>query len=497
VWSVFVSGQDGPKWVGAFFVQGKVGLKWQKAEGAAEYKIYRKGEGDFQVLTTTGKTQHFDTDVSPGKIYTYKIAYSGPDGTELFSKEKTVAIPGGRVGEFVPPIWSGVRVQKDQIMLRWDDVAGAMAYNVYRTLTSGADYEIVGNSVAGHYADKENLARGETYYYVVTALSEEFEETEFSEEQNIKFGLSDEEANALNAEAVKIELDTVKFTYLFELTAAGDNGPMNQPAGVSVNSQGNIYVTDALKQRVNCYDSDGKYLFSFGSKSEIREGEPIPEGTFSMPYDVFVDKQDRVYVADISNHDIQVFDAKGEFIRRIKVETSEDQEPFKPAGLHVLDDGRLVVSDGKNHRWLIIDQEGNILQESGKRGDQPGMFNFPGGLTVTDDGIVCIVDIINCRVQEFDLEGNFLRAFGGVGKSVGSFARPKTVAAGEDGRLWVTDGMMHSVQAFTVEGEVKVAMTSINDGEYRIQTPRGMFFKDNRFYLINRLSNQVLVFRVG
>lgn len=491
-------GQQGPKWVGAFFVKGKVGLKWQKADGATEYKIYRKtADGEFEVLTTTEKTQYFDLDVSPGMVYKYKIGVAGGDGAELMSTEKSVSIPGSKVGEFVAPSWSGVRVENDRIMLRWDEVSGVMAYNIYRSTTSGSGYEIIGNSVTVRHADQDNLERGTTYYYVVTALNDEFEETEYSEERQVQFGVTDAEIEAQRAAASKIHLDTLQFTFLFELTSGGEKGNMNQPAGIDMNSKGDIYVTDALNQQVNCFGNDGEYLFSFGSKSDNHADDPIPEGTFSMPYDVVVDSKDQVFVADIVNHDIQVFDARGNFVKRITVSVDEGQKEFKPGGFDVLDDGRIVVADGGNHRILIIDQDGKILKSFGKRGDKPGQFNFTGGLTVTDDGLICVVDIMNCRVQEFDLDGNFVREFGGIGQTVGSFARPKTVVYGDDGRLWVSDGLMNSVQAFTIEGEVKVAITTLADGAYMIRSPRGMMVKDGRFYLINRMGHHVLVFKIG
>ncbi len=58
----FALAADGPGWIGAFFVKGKVGLKWKAVDSSSEYKVYRSTEGgEFAVLTSTTKTQHFDT----------------------------------------------------------------------------------------------------------------------------------------------------------------------------------------------------------------------------------------------------------------------------------------------------------------------------------------------------------------------------------------------------------------------------------------------------
>lgn len=488
---------EGPNWIGAFYVKGRVGLKWQAMEGVTEYKVYRRaGKGDFEILEATDKTQLFDDQLTPGETYTYKIAVVGADGTELTSVERKVAIPGAAGGSFEAPEWSGARFDRNKIHLRWDQVLGAMAYNIYRSTTSGSGYEVVGNATTQRYADGDNLELGQTYYYVVTALNEEFEETEYSEELSIKFGESYEE-QASQTEEQPIVLEDLPLTYLFDITQAGNNADMNQPADVFVNSKGNIYVTDALNFQVNCYGPDGKFLFSFGEKTPADMTDSPPQGTFSYPFTLFIDKNDEVYVTDVINSDIQIFSPDGQFQRRITVAVEDGMEQFRPNGIAVLDDGRIVSTDAGNHRFIIIDQKGKVLLSKGSRGSEPGQFIFPDELIVTDDGIICIVDVINCRIQMFDMEGNFVRAFGEAGQTAGTFGRPKALTVDNTGRIWVSDAMANIVQIFTKEGEVKSAITGFDDKDVFLATPRGMFIKDGRFYVVNRLPHRLLVFQIG
>ena len=164
--------------------------------------------------------------------------------------------------------------------------------------------------------------------------------------------------------------------------------------------------------------------------------------------------------------------------------------------MHVLDDGRLVLTDTGNHRLLITDRNGTIQVSAGGRGDADGQFNFPDELTVTPAGEICVVDVINCRVQIFDMDGKFLRTFGQIGQSAGTFARPKGIAIDESGRIWVSDSMANMIQSFTPEGEVKSAVGTLED-EWAFSSPRGLFFKDGRFYVVNRLQNEVMVLTIG
>ncbi len=499
--TVMIAGQlmaaEGPKWIGAFYIKGRVGLKWQAMEGASEYTVYRKaGSGEFVKYATTAKTQHFDTELSPGEIYSYKISTVGSDGAELLSVEKKVTIPGAPVGEFNPPEWSGLRLDRNKVMLRWDPVPGSIAYNIYRSNTSGSDYEVVGNATATRYADSDNLVRGETYYYVITGLNEEFEETEYSKERSFLFGISDEDLKTQEEEN-KIVLEDISLKYLFDITKAGGNLNMNQPADVFVNSKGNIYITDALNFQVNCYDGSGKHLFSFGEQTPGDMVDNPPQGTFSYPFTLFIDKSDKVYVTDVKNGDIQVFTVDGKFVRRITVAVEEGMESFRPNGLAVLDDGRMIVTDAGNHRYVILDKDGKILSSKGERGSDPGQFVFPDELVVTDDGTICIVDVINCRIQEFDMEGNFIRAFGHAGQTAGTFGRPKALTLDNTGHVWVSDAMANIVQIFTLDGKVKSAITSFESDDIFLATPRGVFVKDGRFYVVNRLPHRLLVFQIG
>ncbi len=193
-----------PNLVAAFFVKGKVGLKWQRVDGATEYFVYRKADADFEKVGTTDDDHYFDVDIVPGATYVYKVAVDD-GGTEAFSSEKSVTIPG-QVGGFKPPTWSGLRVDGDRILCNWDPIPNAVAYNVFRSTEAGGEYDVVGTTQGSRYADRGGLEKGTTYYYVVSALNAEFEETEPSEEMSIKFGISLEEQEAKLAEESRIVL---------------------------------------------------------------------------------------------------------------------------------------------------------------------------------------------------------------------------------------------------------------------------------------------------
>lgn len=87
---------------------------------------------------------------------------------------------------------------------------------------------------------------------------------------------------------------------LRQFSTPNDNASPPDHAGLAIDSEGDLYVSDEVQGMVRVYNQEGKLLNVFG-----RPGNRI--GEFSRPLGVWVDERDRVYVADSRNHRIQVF----------------------------------------------------------------------------------------------------------------------------------------------------------------------------------------------
>ncbi len=81
---------------------------------------------------------------------------------------------------------------------------------------------------------------------------------------------------------------------------SGD-GQFISPAGVAVDSSGNVYVADTGNHRIQKFTSDGHFVTKCGV-------EGSGDGQFRNPADVAVDSSGNVYVADTGNHRIQKFE---------------------------------------------------------------------------------------------------------------------------------------------------------------------------------------------
>jgi len=67
-----------------------------------------------------------------------------------------------------------------------------------------------------------------------------------------------------------------------------------------VDSEGHIYVCDAIFDTIQLFDESGQVLLNFGANG-------IEPGQLWMPAGIFIDANDFIYVADTYNRRVQVF----------------------------------------------------------------------------------------------------------------------------------------------------------------------------------------------
>lgn len=91
-----------------------------------------------------------------------------------------------------------------------------------------------------------------------------------------------------------------------------DRGHFNLPTDVAFAPNGDVYVSDGYASaRVVKFSSDGKFLLEWGTRG-------TGPGEFGLPHNLVVDGQGRVYVTDRDNERIQVFDSSGKFLNQWK-----------------------------------------------------------------------------------------------------------------------------------------------------------------------------------
>jgi DNA-binding beta-propeller fold protein YncE len=238
-----------------------------------------------------------------------------------------------------------------------------------------------------------------------------------------------------------------KFFRVGEEEDDNGNGKLEQPMGIDVDKQGNLYVFDGKIRQIYVYDHDGKYLRAIGES-----------GQFSRPAGIAVTPDgSRVYAVDIGG------------------------------------------SSSNEHKVLVFDgKTGEHLFDFGKRGIKEGEFNLPRDTVIAPDGSIYVVDGGNFRVQKFTADGKFISTFGAIGRQMGQFARPKEAAVDKDGNVYVVDAAFGNFQIFNPEGKLllPIGNRSNTDGPAKFSLPAGIAVdEDGRVYVVDQYFRKVEIFR--
>lgn len=136
----------------------------------------------------------------------------------------------------------------------------------------------------------------------------------------------------------------------YQAHGSDDSGKMAKIRNVAVDSYGNLFLLSEETSKTYIFDSDGNFLFTFGTKGGA-------EGKLSRPRALAIDEKKKcIYVVDYMRHTVLVYDFTGAF-----------------------------------------------RYEIGGLGWGPGWFNYPVDIVVGRQGHLVVADFFNQRVQVFEV----------------------------------------------------------------------------------------------
>jgi DNA-binding beta-propeller fold protein YncE len=202
-----------------------------------------------------------------------------------------------------------------------------------------------------------------------------------------------------------------------DFSSPGDGpGQLTWPAGIALDSQENVYVTDEWLNRVSVFDQDGTYLRHWGVPGS-------GGGELNGPAGIAIDHQDVLYIADSRNHRVQTFTKDGKFLRTWGSLGSAAGQFNAPWGLTVDQEGHVYVADHKNHRVQKFTSNGAFVSQFGRYGTGKGQLHRPADVAVDPDGDVYVCDWANHRVQVFGPDGRFVTSLLGDAQELSKWAK--------------------------------------------------------------------------
>ena len=250
------------------------------------------------------------------------------------------------------------------------------------------------------------------------------------------------------------------------------------PAGVAVDSSGNVYVADTNNCTIRTITSAGVVTTLAGSHGSIGSADgPGGAARFYYPYGVAVDLSGNVYVADTDNSTIRkvttasvVTTLAGSPDSGSNDGTGSAARFYYPFNVAVDSSGNIYVADSDNCTIRKITSAGVVTTLAGSAGltgsaDGTGSaarFNRPEGVAVDLSGNVYVADSLNSTVRKITPAGVVTTLAGSAGLTgsadgTGSTARfiyPQGAAVDSSGNVYTADADNCTIRKITSVGVV-------------------------------------------
>ena len=258
---------------------------------------------------------------------------------------------------------------------------------------------------------------------------------------------------------------------------SGDGGPASEaelcfPAGVAVDTTGNVFVADTWNHRIRKIDTSGVIttLAGTGRRGDGGDGGPATQARLAYPMAVATDAAGNVYVADSRNHRVRRINPSGVIStfagRGIQGRSGDGGLAARaylsqPSAVAADAAGNVYIADSLNHRIRKVDPSGVISTHAGngEHGDEgdggpasAADIAYPVGIAADAAGNVYVTthafETGNNRIRRIDASGE-ISAFAGVSSAGYSgdgspapeaqLAYPMGVDADDAGNVYIAD----------------------------------------------------------
>ncbi len=255
-------------------------------------------------------------------------------------------------------------------------------------------------------------------------------------------------ANALNHRIDIFDLETGAFKRSFGQLGFGfSNGDMIAPQDAYVVGD-NVLVTNRFLNKISIFDKNGIETGSFGAGGT----EP---GQFNQPYGIDVDGNGNIYVVDFGNHRVQKFDADFNVVWATAGFGYGAGRFWAPIRVVASDDGRVFVSDAYNNQVQVLDAEtGAYITKIGSFGEEAGDLSLPFGVTIDKKGENLLVsEVANNRISVFSLEDySFVKMASQLGSREEDLFFPYEITiCHENGDICTSNAITNIIQRWSIK----------------------------------------------
>lgn len=158
-----------------------------------------------------------------------------------------------------------------------------------------------------------------------------------------------------------------KYMSSFGIYGSGPS-QFNELVSIAINHEDQLLVVDRCNHRIQWLDREGNYLGAIGGRGRIIEEDlaglyGTPPEKFShpaleFPSDIALDSKNDVYIVDSHNHRILKFDSNGKFILSFGKQGKEHGEFLYPQSIAIGQFDNIFISDLNNNRIQLFSPVG-------------------------------------------------------------------------------------------------------------------------------------------
>lgn len=281
-------------------------------------------------------------------------------------------------------------------------------------------------------------------------------------------------------------------------SSGGDEGPaleagLNTPAGLAVDSKGNIYVADMGNNQIRVIAPDGMIDRFAGRDSSSSGGgfgggsgdQTVPRNAvLYSPTALAMNAAGDLYFIESGTARIRRITADrvlGNYAGTGKAGAAGDgglarSANLSPLGIGFDVRGNLLIADGANHRIRVVTESDSIIDTLAGN----GLVTYdPRGLAVSGD-IIYFSDTNNHRIRKFNtstgevalVAGDGQARFAGDGDSAltASLNSPRGIVLDSAGNLYIADSGNHRVRRVGPDGKIT---TVAGNGTGAVETDDG------------------------